>query len=361
MIGNLTGSSSRRAVGRFASFIAVTAAAVSFGPWSSAATTRGPVSEVPQYYVALRLLWHGTGESNAQRVDAVVRATTTGAAIATVAVPRPYFTFIAVSGEADDRTFVLAAQKFARHPGGNTNPAIRFFLLHINPAAATARGRASLTTLPVPVQPKGDDLDGMAVSPDGSKLAVISTNWNAPGFLHARLHVYDMATGADRTWQGQANGAYALIYEDGLSWAANSTTLQLLGRQTANGRTKILLIDVAKSGTSLADSQAVYVRRTTIASWRGAVISGNGRIVAASLQIDRGERVVKINARTGRITATVNIRKFRSAYEQVNWANQTGSTLIVIGAGPRNHGAGIYIGRHYTPIRWSARLITAAW
>jgi hypothetical protein len=32
----------------------------------------------------------------------------------------------------------------------------------------------------------------------------------------------------------------------------------------------------------------------------------------------------------------------------------------VVGA-PRNGGAGIYTGHHYTPIPWPANLITAAW
>ena len=43
---------------------------------------------------------------------ALVRSTITGRVLATVSPPRPYKVFTWVSGTADDRTFVLAAQRW---------------------------------------------------------------------------------------------------------------------------------------------------------------------------------------------------------------------------------------------------------
>ncbi len=363
MMGNLLGSSHRSVIGRFATLAVVAAGCLSGGlSFSPAMAESVPVKEVPSFYVGLRVV--SREGLSVPRTDAVVRATATGAVVAVVAVPRPYSTFAAVSGEAGDRAFVLAAERLGGR--GLSVQATGFFLLRINPAAAMASERAALTALPVPVQPKGVDLDGMAVSPDGSKLAVISTSWVTPGFVHARLHVFDMSTGAGRTWQGEALSGPGADAE-GLSWAANSTTLQLIGRQTLSGWNKILLIDVARPGGTLADSRAIKVPGARAGSWRGAVISGNGRTVAVVLQGLRyrghrvGEQLAKIGVRSGKVTAIVNTRRVTAAYEQVPWASRTGATLIVIGAGPRNRGAGIYVGQHYTPIPWPANLTTAAW
>ncbi len=73
---------------------------------------------------------------------AVIRATATGAVLATVQPPRPYGSFTFVSGAADDRTFVLAAQRWWNVTSGtrgeaaqqrdNTTP-VAFFRLRFDP------------------------------------------------------------------------------------------------------------------------------------------------------------------------------------------------------------------------------------
>jgi len=119
---------------------------------------------VPAYYVAVdgRL--------------AEVGATATGAVLAAIRTPTPtagYFEY--VSGAADDRTFVLAAVRRLR---------TELYLLRLDPHARTA----TLSPLPFTVA-IGADLQfaGLALSPDGRKLAVAVNNWAADSVSGARL------------------------------------------------------------------------------------------------------------------------------------------------------------------------------
>lgn len=132
--------------------------------------------------------------------EAVVRVTATGTAVATIAAPHPYGTFIGVTAAADNRTFVLAAQKLARLPL-TTSPATRFFLLRIDPASRAPGGRAQLTPLPVAEQVPGRAVSGLALAPDATRLAVTAGRLMAPA-----LHVFTLATGAGRVWDGPRVG-----------------------------------------------------------------------------------------------------------------------------------------------------------
>ena len=84
-----------------AASLAITSGAPAPAPQTAAARAAA-LASVPPYYVALTGY---TGNATAHW-HAVVRATATGTALATVSPPRPYRTFSWVSGAADDRTFV---------------------------------------------------------------------------------------------------------------------------------------------------------------------------------------------------------------------------------------------------------------
>ena len=116
------------------------------------------LSSVPPYYVALT--------SAATPTQAVIRATATGAVVATVRPPKPYGTFNFVSGAADDRTFILAAQRWwppGSGPRGllaeqrdNVTPIV-FFRLRYDPATR----RAQLTLLHLPQKVPAAILSGI--------------------------------------------------------------------------------------------------------------------------------------------------------------------------------------------------------
>ena len=73
------------------------------------------LASVPPYYVAL------TGYAG-RRQHAVVRASATGAVLATITAPKPYRTLTWVSGAADDRTFVLAGAAVVADQAGKGRP-----------------------------------------------------------------------------------------------------------------------------------------------------------------------------------------------------------------------------------------------
>ena len=119
------------------------------------------LAALPRYYVALTFTpgerFGGYGELSTPQTKAVIRATATGRALATVTPPWPYGTFAGVTAAAGDRTFVVAAQKLARIPldGALTVPATRFFLLRLGPGLGRPVGRVTLTPLPIPAIPAG--------------------------------------------------------------------------------------------------------------------------------------------------------------------------------------------------------------
>ena len=120
------------------------------GPASGTSALRS----VPPYYVAL------AGQPDPPE-HAVIRASATGAVLATVKPPRPYRSFTFVSGAADDRTFVLAAQRWWNVTSGtqgadaqqrdNTTPVV-FFALRFDPRTRTAQ----LTRLPHVTGPQAE-------------------------------------------------------------------------------------------------------------------------------------------------------------------------------------------------------------
>ena len=143
-------------------------------PLRPAALHAAALRQVPRYFAALTL----TAPVQVMGGEAVVvRSTLTGQVLATVTPPRPYRIFKWVSAAADDRTFVLAAQRYwhiasgqAGMPAQNrdvTTPMV-FFRMTFDPATHTAK----LARLAVPETIPSAQLAGMTVSPDGTRLAL---------------------------------------------------------------------------------------------------------------------------------------------------------------------------------------------
>ncbi len=143
---------------------------------------------------------------------ATVRATATGAVIARITPPAPYTTFINVSAAADDRTFVLAAQRPV-----NVHERLYadgFFLLHINPGASAAADRASLSG-PLTKLPGTDQLETMALSPNGRSLAALAEHAGTNS-ASSYLWIYNLASGQAKTWVRHVCTAAALPDRSGL-------------------------------------------------------------------------------------------------------------------------------------------------
>src|SRR5262249_7821479 len=174
---------------------------------------RSALHKAPPYFVELppqELIYART---------ALVRSTVTGRVLTTVSPPRPYKIFTFVSGTADDRTFVLAAQRWWHIASGtagqraqepDVNARVAFFKLTCHPATRNAQ----LTQLTVPGKYSSRNLGGMGVSPDGTRLALDFRN---------SIQIVTLATGATRTWTWPGKGWIGNFKPHGqiFSWSAD--------------------------------------------------------------------------------------------------------------------------------------------
>jgi hypothetical protein len=352
------------------------------GERPGAAGLASAVEAVPGFYVALELLGDGQccrpGLPFAPLTLAVVRATATGAALAAVTAPSPYGTFIGMTGAAGNRTFVLAAQKVAQLPL-TTPPATRFFLLRIDPDGGVLGGQEPLTSLPVPEQPPGREVCGLALSPDAARLAVTAGRLTAPA-----LRIFSLATGHERVWDGPVGPGYGPGAAYGsLSWDAAGQTLALItsGIGPDSG---VRLLDTTAPGSRLLDSSRLVLPSPPRGPenwsgnyWRQVMISADGQTIIAVLQLDGRlgsadrvtQKLVTFSASTGELLHTLNHIPVHGGYQQVLWASPSAQLLIVSGTQPGptvgsfnlGHSAGTLTGGRFTPLPWSNRTFAAAW
>jgi hypothetical protein len=329
------------------------------------------LGKVPAYYVAL-------GNPSL----AVVRATATGATLVRITTRTP---FVGVTGAADDRTFVLDAQRQVMGPTVRWPQQPAFYLLRLT----TAGTEQSYTRLSVPALPKGAAVTGLALSPDGSQLAIELGLGSVahPGRLE--ISIYTLATGAIRTWSMMDSfdpedpGGFTGSGVDGaqsISWTADSRTLAFdwAKSQVDMG---VRLLDTTTSGGSLtaASRLAVFLGSGTIGEAPDRVsqcvtddiITGDGSAIlcgyassiggnsAASSEVTTG--FLRYSVRTGKIDGVSGV--FHRPQSQAGgdislfWTNATGS--VVIGAGVT--GIGVFSGKKFTPLPKITGLNTAAW
>jgi hypothetical protein len=224
--------------------------------------------QVPPYFAELTL----TAPVQVMGGEAVaVRSTLTGHVLATVTPPRPYQIFTWVSAAADDRTFVLAAQRYWHIGSGqagmpaqnrdNTTPAV-FFKMTFDPATHTAK----LARLAVPETIQAAQLAGMTVSPDGTRLALD---------LRQSIQVVTLTTGAIRSWAWPGGGWIGGNKPIGqiFSWTADGTTLAFQQRNGSGGAISLSFL-AAVAGTLAAVvltcilvRRCVRVRRADLLAW----------------------------------------------------------------------------------------------
>ncbi len=341
-------------------------------PQIVSAADRAALASAPEFYVALTPGFAGRNNR------AQVRATATGAVLATMAAPAPYNTFNWVTAAADDRTFVLAAQEWTPIPPGNAGGAIekrdgetptKFFVLHLSPAGRTAR----LSALPIPVQPGSVWVDGIALSPDGSKLAmVINSNGSDPD-VNPSIAVYTVATGAKKqwVWRGGAFIGNNKPLGSPLSWTTDGQTLafQIV---PANGIIEVRLLDTDAPDGPMQSRLGVEWNHGDVTGANGVTITGgsdrspaNSLVGFNTLITPDGAKIVCLTTGTT-VTGVTEFdastaRVVSDTYPQatdVLWTNASGSTLIVSNPGT----VGVLTGGHFTPLPDASDVgIMSAW
>jgi hypothetical protein len=277
------------------------AASRSAGP----AATAAPVDPeaLPSYFVAINGLvlmgqipaGQSTPADGPERDSVIVGETLTGKRLATISPPAGS-TFVGVTGAADDRTFVLDSIQLGAGGGlvAATQPRT-WYLLRIRPGAAPVE---TLTRLDFPV-PSGADINGIALSPDGTKLAVFYQVAKAgDGFPYSgpfTLGIYSVATGAAlHSWTGTDpyHGSYGYGSTDppdpnaNLTWTSDGQHLAFAYSSSSGPSASLYLREVnlaVPDGSLFTDSTVIATIAVSNTTGRSKIwceslgITGDGR------------------------------------------------------------------------------------
>jgi serine/threonine protein kinase len=279
---------------------------------------------VPPYYV-----WLGSqGNSNFSPSYAVVRLTATGAVLGTVTASAPGGTVVAVTGAADDRTFVLEEQPYDNNNSGAGQyfEPRTFYLLRL-----AADGRPAGVTRLAITEPSGSGANGLALSPDGTKLAIGFQPDNVKSEPDlTELQLYSVATGALlRSWQ--ANGTIGLSGEDSeaLSWTSDGKTLAFSWWGNGSGsETGELLLDISKGGTSLIGDSREALSFSNSSCQEDRIVTPDGSAIVCGAGNNSGSAFQEFSTATGQPTRTLAQWTTGQGQVEVIWSNPSGSVLV---------------------------------
>jgi hypothetical protein len=314
----------------------------------------------------------------------VVRATWTGATLARITTRTPV---VGVAGATDGRTFVLDEQRSIIGSSVTWVGRPAFYLLRL-----TASGtEESLTRLAVPASPKGTVVSGLALSPDGSKLAVDvdSDSWPQAGLME--IMTYTLATGAFRSWttSGVTNADAPFGFTgsgvDGaqsISWTSGSTLA--FGVQSTTS-VSVRLLDTTAGGANLiADSRLAVTERSFrdlgrslknasppyyfVSCITDAMISMDGSAIVCGYSTSVGKTTTmgfaEYSTRTGTMDHVVGLVHFQGHAPigiALYWVNSTGTIAIGTSETAGGGRVGVMNGDKFTPLPGVSGFEAIAW
>lgn len=281
----------------------------------------GIVSQrVPRYYIAI-------SDAEGQGGRAAIYATATGQQIALVRYGGAPILAYTATAAANDRTFVVA---------DSTAGSTKLYLATFDPATR----KMSVAMLAEPRLPRPDALLALALSPDGSRLAVL---WDERGV--STLAAVNLSTGGIRRWTS-SGGAFGQTFGPTLSWASDDQTLALNWFPSPPRRgAGVRILDTAGPGGALiADSRIVLP--FTIKSHEFAVSAGY--VLPAQITPDGRHIVLGVTEFNTRRSAFASYSVATGQLERVfdrgsnhsdrvyvpplvRWASPDGRTLVAFG------------------------------
>ena len=318
----------------------------------SPAGGKGLLRLAPPYFAELwrtaPVVWGGEA--------VVVRSTLTGRVLATVAPPPPYRIFTWVSAAADDRTFVLAAQRYWPIASGNAGlpaqnrdnsaPTV-FFRLIFHPRTRAAQ----LTRLAVPGVIHASNLAGMGVSPDGTRLALD---------FRQSIEIVTLATGTTRTWTWPDGGWVGNFKPFGqiFSWSSNGRYLAFQQWDGGDPETMhVRVLDTTAPGTSLTTAKVILTLPGSLANGDTLLTPDGTKVVAETSpggyipgSSNSSVQITEYSARTGRPLFAEDRFSAPTDWQDVLWTDQGGNALVVADPRGANPVMGVLAGNKFTPI-----------
>jgi hypothetical protein len=337
--------------------------------WTGPANSSGVFAKVPRYFVAIPEV---SG-------PAVVGATATGAVRGTVAPPKPHTFFAWVAAAGDGRTFVLGISPRLHRGDYLDRPRpVTLYRLVLDRSGHPGR------LVPVPI-PTETGITGLAVSPDGSKLAV--SFLPAHGQAGSGIQVFSLATGARHAWVWPGPGTLGEVampvasgglgLHGGLQWEADNRTLmfEVTTRTSTGWPAQLYLLDTAAAGGSLlASSTRIPVPGTDLGLQHNRtryivgmpLITGDGTKLIAAFDYQAappnvfGFTITEFSVHTGKPTRVLYQRRTgtEAASTAVYWVNTHGTAMIAV----RGPVFGVQTPATFTPLPPATqRLLTRTW
>lgn len=238
---------------------------------------------MPRYYVTVARTSAG--------LDAVVRDSAHGSVTGAAPLPQTQASAgQAVAAAANDRTFVIAVNVIGASTIAGT-VAMRYFWLSIS-----AGGRPVASAELTPVLGNGEPLTGMALSPDGTLLALSLKHLGLLANVepYGDVEILNLATGKIRTWTGDGQPGY---WPGAPTWVAGDRTLTFTWWRTisqttgAAVMTGVRQLDTSAPGSSLLASRLLpFTAPFPTVGTRSAIITSDGREIVASACQDTAER-----------------------------------------------------------------------
>jgi hypothetical protein len=337
------------------------------------ANTGGPAwySRIPPYYAyavqgkTYSRTVHGTeyGDSVIARY-VKVRATASGKLLTTVSPPAPYNAFVSFTGDASDRTFVFAAQRNSYSKTGNErykqdqSRPLKFTILRI-----TSGGHTQLSPLTLPETLTTAQQPTLALSPDGTKLALAYGGSGKP----AVVQVITLATGQMRQWVSPRPAATPVLTGLG-AWTSDGRVLAVgqmfiePGGIIRSGPTQMRLLDTTAPGTDLASSRPVTLHgaqgfSSFLTPDGTKLISGYGGSPGRLGATTESGALGVYSARTGALLRVVARWQLHGrgfllmrARQMVAWSNSSGGRLIIEMPHGKLSEAGFLTGDKFTPL-----------
>jgi hypothetical protein len=293
------------------------------------------LAKVPPYFVAV---------STIPGQEALFGATRTGALLGRIAPPKPYQDFTWQAAAGDGHTFVLGASPMLPRGAAEDQPRpVKFYRMVLGRSGQLGR----LAPLPIPPQ---TGISGLAVSPDGSKLAV---SFPGNGKQPPRIALFTLATGAQRDWTWPGPGTIGQvitpIINNGLQWEADNQTLMFeVTTRTSNGwPAKLYLLNTAASGGSLpAASTQIPLPGSELGLQHNhtqyivgiPLITGDGsKLIAAFYRAAPPPKrfvfaISVFSVHTGKLIKVLYQRRTRTEADStaVYWVNTSGTAAIAV-------------------------------